>query len=107
MNIEDKLQEIRKQYASELPVHISNIYQYWEQVLKNPDDLEALDKLMRICHNLSGTGASFGFTSLSQHTREIEHFLRPTTKSSSDLDSQKLLKISDLITRLNSDCKQA
>ena len=74
MDLDSKMQALRSEYVSELPEHISDIYKYWERVLNNPADQEAMDNLVHICHNLSGTGACFGFNSLSQHTREIEHF---------------------------------
>ena len=107
MGIEEKLQALRNEYASELPGQISDIYGYWERVLANPADQEAKNMLLRICHNLSGTGASFGFSTLSQRTREIEHCLRPVAEINHDIDNQELTKISDLISQLETDCQQA
>lgn len=107
MDLESKIQALREEYASELPERISDIYEYWERFLTNPGDQEALDKLLHICHNLSGTGASFGFTSLSQHANEIERFLRPSGQKRKEIDSQHMLRVSHLITTLNDDCKKA
>ncbi|MGD8483907.1 MAG: Hpt domain-containing protein [Thioalkalispiraceae bacterium] len=103
MNIDARLQDLKAEYTSALPGHIEHIYSYWESLLNNPADQEAMHQLLDICHKLSGTAASFGFTSLSHHTREIEHSLRSLNDLSKHAETQQLSQITDLIQQLGAD----
>lgn len=107
MELEEKLNKLREQYAAELPEQVTDIYKYWQQLINNPGDQETIQQLLKICHSLSGTGASFGFTLLSEHTREIEHFLRPISEQNTNIDMDKMYEVTELIEQLDDDCKQA
>ena len=106
MELEEKLNKLREQYAADLPEQVTDIYKYWQQLINNPGDQETIQQLLKICHSLSGTGASFGFTLLSEHAREIEHFLRPISEQNKNIDMDKMYEVTELIEQLDDDCKQ-
>lgn len=107
MDTQEKLNKLRDQYAAKLPDQLTDIHKYWQQLINNPGDQETIRQLLEICHGLAGTGASFGFTLLSEHTREIEHFLRPVSEKKSDIDMDKMYQVTELIEQLDDDCRQA
>ena len=106
MDIQNKLDKLREKYAADLPEQVTDIHKYWQQLINNPGDQDTINELLKICHGLAGTGASFGYTLLSEHTREIEHFLRPVSEKHSDIDMDKMYEVTELIEQLDDDCKQ-
>ena len=106
MDTEEKLKRLRDQYSADLPEQVIDIHKYWQQLINNPDDQNTIKQLLEICHGLAGTGASFGFTLLSEHTREIEHFLRPVSEKNSNIDIDKMYEVTELVELLDDDCRQ-
>lgn len=106
MNSEDKLQQIRENYARELPGEVSDVYKFWQQVLNNPENDQALNALFQVCHKLAGTGACFGYTLLSEHAGEIERFLLPMKEQHENLKQDEMDRISDLVKLLPDDARQ-
>ena len=102
----EQFENLRNRYASELSDQVSDIHKYWQILINNPGDQQTIRNLLNICHGLAGTGASFGYTLLSEHTREIEHFLRPVSEKNKDIDIDKMYEVSGLIELLDEDCNQ-
>ena len=73
--INEKLRLLRQSYIDELPSKINKIRESWTRFdsARNAQDLEAL---IRLCHNLAGSGATFGFPGLSAQARALEERLR-------------------------------
>ena len=107
MEIEEKLDDLRHRYTAELPSQVTCIHKYWQQLINNPGDQDSIRGLLDICHGLAGTGASFGYPSLSEHSREIEHFLRPISEQQTQIDIDKMYEVTELIELLDDDCRQA
>src|SRR3954454_8578974 len=64
-----------QQYARRLPEKIARIEETW-LALQHSWDGETRDILLRQIHNLTGSGATFGFSTLSVRAREAEQFLK-------------------------------
>ena len=107
MDYQEKFENLRNRYADDLSQQVTDIHKYWQLLINNPGDQESIKNLLEICHGLAGTGASFGYTLLSEHTREIEHFLRPVSEKNANIDIDKMYEVSELIELLDDDCKQA
>lgn len=84
-DIEEKLRRLRDSYASELPDKICKIDQAWRHLLENGSDIERLRLMIRLCHNLAGSAASFGFPEVTRTAREIEHHLVAVEKNRASL----------------------
>lgn len=106
MDTQEKFENLRDKYAADLSEQLTDIHKYWHLLINNPGDQESIRNLLNICHGLAGTGASFGFPLLSEHTREIEHFLRPVSEKNTDIDIDKMYEVTELIELLDDDCKQ-
>ena len=107
MDTKERFENLRDRYAADLSEQVNNIQKYWHILINDPGDQESIQNLLKICHGLAGTGSSFGFTQLSEHTREIEHFLRPVSEKNTDIDIDKMYEVTELIELLDDDCKQA
>lgn len=106
MDTQEKLDNLRIRYSEELSNQVSNVHKYWQLLINNPGDQNSIKGLLEICHGLTGAGTSFGYTLLSEHTREIEHFLRPVSEKNSNIDIDKMYEVTELIELLDEDCKQ-
>jgi hypothetical protein len=106
MDVQEKLDNLRTRYAADLSEQVSSIHEYWQLLINDPGDQESIRGLLDICHGLAGTGASFGFPLLSEHSREIEHFLRPISEKNKNIDIDKMYEVTELIELLDDDCRQ-
>ena len=106
VDTKDKFENLRDRYTADLSDQVTDIQKYWQILINNPGDQETIQNLLNICHGLAGTGASFGYTLLSEHTREIEHFLRPVSEKNTNIDIDKMYEVAELIELLDDDCKQ-
>lgn len=104
MDTDKKLEELRDKYAAGLPGQLTDIHKYWQLLINDPSDQDSIQHILDICHGLAGTGASFGFPLLSEHSREIEHFLRPVSERHSNIDIDKMYEVTELIEQLAEDC---
>ena len=75
-SIKDKLDNLRKAYAAQLPEKISRIEKDWLALQGDPDNAEGTRALHRAVHKLNGSAASFGFKEVSSAARELEAELK-------------------------------
>lgn len=68
INIEERLRLVRSQYAVQLPHKLANLRSAFEKC----DDGEVLRSLRFQAHGLAGSGATFGFPSVSELARQLE-----------------------------------
>lgn len=69
--LQAQLQVMREAYASQLPDKISQIEETWAG-LQNEWSDEFFKSMHRMVHSLTGSGATFGFTLLSEVARTLE-----------------------------------
>ena len=75
-SIKDKLTNLRKAYAAQLPEKISRIEKDWVALQADPDNTEGTRALLRAVHTLNGSAASFGFKEVSTAAGELESELK-------------------------------
>jgi len=73
---QQQLNALRSAYAQQLPRKARHIQDAWHALDKARPDAEGLNTLLRLLHNLAGSGASYGFPAVSAAAREIENDLR-------------------------------
>ncbi|MDY6981243.1 MAG: diguanylate cyclase, partial [Pseudomonadota bacterium] len=59
-DIQARLERLHQDYARQLPDKIAVIDRLWQQLLAAPDTA-IRQELIRLCHTLAGSGASYGF----------------------------------------------
>jgi HPt (histidine-containing phosphotransfer) domain-containing protein len=90
----NKLKALRNAYAQKIPSKISEIKNLFITIQKDPST-ENLTLLQRLAHNLHGSAATFGFTSLSQAAKDIENHISSSPQDLSHL--QQLIATLDSI----------
>lgn len=76
-DIQEKLRQLRQQYAAKLPAKIAALEHDWQMVNQHPADNTHYQNLLRGFHTLAGSGGSYGFDAITTLCREIEDALRP------------------------------
>jgi len=72
-SVNDALRELRERYHKSLPAKLDEIGALWEAVqLAEIPDAEMVQTLYRHVHGLTGSGATFGLTALSNTSRILE-----------------------------------
>ncbi len=69
-----RLQALQRQYAQELPDKIRQLEKTWQRFVEQGDQ-QALDSLLHDTHNLTGSGAIYGYHQISSVARELEQLL--------------------------------
>jgi HPt (histidine-containing phosphotransfer) domain-containing protein len=58
------MDSLQRAYADQLPDKIREAEGLYEALRRSPGDVESLRRLIRLTHNLAGSGATFGFPAL-------------------------------------------
>lgn len=98
-DFQQQLNALRSAYALQLPGKTRQIQAAWHALDKTGPAAESLDMLLRLLHNLAGSGASYGFPAVSEAAREIDACLRPVVESGA-FTSEVELRVSALMARL-------
>lgn len=75
-DINAKLAVIRKAYIMELPRKAADLEQAWRTAEASAWQQVQVQELHRLVHNLAGSGATFGFTVVSECARTLDGALR-------------------------------
>lgn len=75
--LEAELRALRASYSAQLPSRIQQVEEAWEIAQHNPGSSEHLKTLHLLVHRLTGSGATYGFTALSEEARTLELYLKP------------------------------
>ena len=78
---QQKLQQLRQQYAEKLPERIRGLEQQW-LALELDRQTPEYENLIREFHSLAGSGTSYGFPKITLLSREIEQILLEAKASS-------------------------
>lgn len=105
-NIQQKLASLRKKFASTLGQRIDQIKVDLNSLDSHPDPVDSMQNIFRQIHTLSGSAGTFGFTRVSEQSRQLELILKeyinndtlPDAKTTNFLDTD-LQKIHGLIAR--------
>ena len=93
---QQKLQQLRQQYADKLPERIQRLEQQWLTLDLDPSSAP-YENLIREFHSLAGSGTSYGFPRITALSREIEGILLQL-KSTPTQDAEEVK--SEINTRL-------
>jgi multidomain signaling protein FimX len=96
----EKLAELKQDYCKKLPSKIAQIEQLWQKLRYFNWSDEAFQTLHLLAHTLHGSGKTFGFDELSEHAKNLEHYLKNKIQSAKQLDETEYQEISDLIQAL-------
>ncbi len=61
-----------EKYANQFPSRMVEIKSLWVKIADKESDRDALDELYRLVHGLAGSGATFGFSQLSEAAKQCE-----------------------------------
>lgn len=100
-NFYEKMKALQKAYVSELQVKNRQIKEIYDELQRSEDNGVLLKDLHRIVHNIAGSGASLGFSSLSKTARTLDNYLRPIVQGGSPLSAGQLAHIGESIRVLD------
>ena len=81
LEFDEKWQQLKARFKERLVVRFSDMDVAWAALEQDPADLPALSALFHLVHSLAGSGATFGFESLSERARELEPLIDPQLDS--------------------------
>lgn len=100
VNWQEKLAYLRTAYAQALPEKLKQIDAAALDWYKTPTSRDKLEALYLLVHNLAGSGATFGFTELSNNAQILEHLLKKALNKPV-LDSATIISdVHQLMTQL-------
>ncbi|MBV9468825.1 MAG: response regulator, partial [Abitibacteriaceae bacterium] len=98
-NFAEQLNLLRQSYRAALPAKLIEIEKTW-QGLQTAWNAEALDSLHRQVHNLSGSGAAYGFTRVSEAARPLEILIQSIGEAQSAATAPQQEKFAVLFATL-------
>ena len=98
-DFQSALEQLRQEYFRNLPGKVSEITLAWQALRENVWNPEQFQTCTRLAHSLAGSGATYGFTTVSQAARALEHFLKSLPDDSPPPDDAQQ-EIENLIERL-------
>ena len=99
--LQAKLKFLNDAYATQLPEKLKQLEQVWEQLLQNGWDGEGFQTLQRMVHSLTGSGKTFGFSSLSDVARNLEEHLNQIAQAETALSEDQRQHIHKLMSELS------
>lgn len=99
--LQAKLNALNDAYASQLPEKLKQIESAWKQLPQNMWDETGFQVLHRMAHGLSGSGKTFGFSTLSDAARELENYLKQIGAAKVPLLSEQRDQVQLLLSQLH------
>ena len=76
-NSEALMKQLSEIYLSESRLKMNDLKDKFNALQSNPRNSKAINDLMRLFHNLAGSGASYGFPAISELGKAAEDVLKP------------------------------
>jgi diguanylate cyclase (GGDEF)-like protein len=96
----DKLRTLRLEYHAMLPVRLAGIRDELARVRQGARNGRILVNFHRLLHNMSGSGASYGFHEISRAAGEVERFVRFLLDSGAPVEGSALQELDSLVDAL-------
>ncbi len=96
-SVQDQLDQLRQDYVSGLSARIAQLTSFWNTLSPEAWDTSALETMVQLIHKLAGSGATFGFTSLSNTAHTIERYLRDIQERNAPPTDEEYAQISALV----------
>ncbi len=75
--IQDRLRECSRLYAEQLPAQIDEVLMTWAAMQSDSDDSAPADRFHLLVHGLAGSGATFGYPSVSEIACRMQRLTKP------------------------------
>lgn len=95
--MDDFEKELKLGFLDEAMQSMADVEQCFLSLENNPDDVENLNKIFRLAHNLKGSSKAVGFSELGAFTHEFETFILKVKNKDLNLSS----RVVDLLLRAN------
>jgi len=96
----NKLQLLREKYAASLPAELEKMNEIWREFNENLSDISNLHTLYVNFHKLAGSGATFGFSALSNIARSLENLIKENVEKETNLERAQFAQINTLLESL-------
>lgn len=100
--IGERLDGLRRRYALNLPLKVSQAAESVRAVLAAPRNRALLEAAHRGVHSLTGSSGTYGFCDISRIFREAESMLQESLESGVPLPSERQFHLRELIAGLES-----
>ncbi|MFZ3231664.1 MAG: chemotaxis protein CheA [Pseudobdellovibrio sp.] len=95
--MDDFEKELKLGFLDEAMQSMADVEQCFLSLETNPDDVENLNKIFRLAHNLKGSSKAVGFSEMGAFTHEFETFILKVKNKELNLSS----RVIDLLLRAN------
>ncbi|KPK54824.1 MAG: hypothetical protein AMS22_05290 [Thiotrichales bacterium SG8_50] len=95
--VESALASLCQAYAHRLPDKLARVEQLWHQLITERWSKQHLVELIRLVHNLVGSGRTFGFATLSAVAREFETRLNAVRVEPPTPGDPRLVELTSMI----------
>ncbi len=95
---QEKLRKLQEKYISQLPGKLNALNRVWLHSLHH-NDIDGLNQLRQLAHNLAGSAGTFGFPAVSVEARNLEDILR-NLSDIQDLNNIVEENIADALQRI-------
>jgi len=96
----EKLKLLREKYAASLPAELDMLDDNWKDFNECSSDINILRTLYSNFHKLAGSGATFGFSSLSNIARSLENLVKENVKTETGLERGQFAQVNTLLEAL-------
>lgn len=95
-----QMEALRENYQLALPARVNQVRQLWTAFRDNPKGDMDVAELLRAVHSLAGSGATFGFSGISDTARSLEELLHSADRQAVDLCADTIDRFDALLDRL-------
>ncbi|MDH4225109.1 MAG: Hpt domain-containing protein [Deltaproteobacteria bacterium] len=104
-DFEESFALLRQNYLQAMIGKIQEVESAWNLVQKADNPREHLKTLYLLAHNLSGSGAIYGFSALSDSAHQLEILVKPIHEGGGLPDAAQAQQIHELVGRIQADSK--
>ena len=98
--LRERLDALRARYKAELPGRIDGAKVLWAAVRDGANVGSGLSQLYRAVHNLAGSGATFGYSDLSQAAQTLDELLQPLADAGTPPSKDQAEQIEALLNQI-------
>ncbi|MDP2645684.1 MAG: Hpt domain-containing protein, partial [Desulfobacterales bacterium] len=93
-------------YGQQLPAKFQEIDRQWQTLQRDGWPEEAVENMARLTHQIIGTSASLGFTTVSNLARDIDGMLKETMEQNGFSADRAEAQVRKKIAQLKQACTQ-
>lgn len=97
---QEMLQLLRQNYVANLPGKLNQIEIIWQDLQQAGWKIEIVQKLHMMVHKLAGSGASYGFPTLSEVARNLEVYMEGSLEDQAPPDAEWQSKLGQMLANL-------